>query len=29
MSRQHPEVMGQVIMGQLWRICGIFCDGFE
>jgi len=29
MSRQNAEVMGQVIMGQLWNICGIFCDGFE
>jgi hypothetical protein len=29
MSRQNAEVMGQVIMGQLWESCGIFCDGFE
>jgi len=29
MSRQNAEVMGQVILAQLWKICGIFCDGFE
>ncbi len=29
MSRQNEEVMGQVIMGQFWNICGIFCNGFE
>lgn len=29
MSRQNAEVMGQVIMGQLWNLCGIFCHGFE
>jgi len=29
MSRQNEFVMGQVIMGQFWNICGIFCNGFE
>jgi len=29
MSRQNEEVMGQVIMGKFWNICGIFCNGFE
>jgi hypothetical protein len=29
MSRQNEEVMGQVIMGQFWNVCGIFCNGFE
>jgi len=29
MSRRNEFVMGQVIMGQFWNICGIFCDGFE
>jgi hypothetical protein len=29
MSRENEVVMGQVILGQFWNICGIFCDGFE
>ena len=29
MSRQNEVVQGQVIMGQFWNICGIFCNGFE
>lgn len=29
MSRQNEFVMGQVILGQFWNICGIFCNGFE
>ena len=29
MSRRNEFVMGQVIMGQFWNICGIFCNGFE
>jgi hypothetical protein len=29
MGRENEEVLGQVIMGQFWNICGIFCDGFE
>jgi len=29
MSRQNEIVPGQVIMGQFWNICGIFCNGFE
>jgi len=29
MSRQNEFVMGQVIHGQFWNICGIFCNGFE
>lgn len=28
-SASNEEVMRAVIMGQLWDICGIFCDGFE
>jgi hypothetical protein len=29
MSRENEVVMGQVILGQFWSICGIFCNGFE
>jgi len=29
MSRENEVVMGQVILGQFWNICGIFCNGFE
>jgi len=29
MGRENEEVLGQVIMGQYWNVCGIFCDGFE
>lgn len=29
LSRENAEVQGQVIMGQWWNVCGIFCDGYE
>ncbi|MDX1380329.1 MAG: hypothetical protein R3233_04370 [Xanthomonadales bacterium] len=29
MGRENEAVLGQVIMGQYWHVCGIFCDSFE
>jgi hypothetical protein len=28
-SKGNPETSNNVINGQFWSICGIFCDGFE
>lgn len=28
-SQSNPETSNNVINGQLWSICGIFCDSFE
>jgi hypothetical protein len=28
-SQSNPETSANVIQGQFWSICGIFCDGFE
>jgi len=28
-SGSNADTSGNVIMGQFWSICGIFCDGFE
>jgi hypothetical protein len=28
-SQGNPDIAHQVIQGQFWSICGIFCDGFE
>jgi hypothetical protein len=28
-SQSNPETTVNVIQGQFWSICGIFCDGFE
>ena len=28
-GRSNPETSGNVIQGQFWSICGIFCDSFE
>ncbi len=28
-SRSNAETSQNVIMGQFWNICGIYCDGFE
>ena len=28
-SQSNPETSSNVINGQFWSICGIFCDGFE
>jgi hypothetical protein len=28
-SQSNPETSANVINGQFWSICGIFCDGFE
>jgi hypothetical protein len=28
-SQSNPETTANVIQGQFWSICGIFCDGFE
>ena len=29
MGRENEATLSQVIMGQYWNICGIFCDSFE
>ena len=29
MGRENEATLGQVIMGQYWNVCGIFCDSFE
>jgi hypothetical protein len=28
-SKSNPDTTNNVINGQFWSICGIFCDGFE
>jgi hypothetical protein len=28
-SSSNPDTTSNVIQGQFWSICGIFCDGFE
>lgn len=28
-GKSNPETSGNVIQGQFWSICGIFCDSFE
>ena len=28
-SQSNPETTDNVIQGQFWSICGIYCDGFE
>jgi hypothetical protein len=28
-SARNAETSANVIMGQYWKLCGIFCNGFE
>lgn len=28
-SQGNPDIADQVIQGQFWSLCGVFCDGFE